>query len=185
MRPSVRMDTEHSDRGGPAPEEGRSAEPNIDESAGLDRIREILFGTTQRELERRVLRVDTQSNTRLIELEQETRRRLEMLEAHVKRETETVVGHLERELSATSETLRKLAREHREALGEVEDKLARVEEAASSEQRELRHQLLEQAKTYLDELQRVRKDLMSSIQEQIGLDEEDRGAAYEPEGQRH
>jgi hypothetical protein len=160
----------------PTPSEDRAGE----DTAGLDRIRDILFGTAQRELERRVVRSDTQSTARLLELEQESRRRLEILEAHVKRETESLLARLQAEIGTVTEAMRKQAREQRDALSDLETKLGRFEEASARGQRDMRHELLDQAKGFLDELQRVRKDVLASLQDQLGLDEGEGGA----EGQR-
>ncbi len=138
---------------------------------GLDRIREILFGATYRELDRRLLRADAHLAARVHELEQETRRRTEVLEEHLEKETAALLVRIEREFAETGETLRKASREHREAVAAVEQKLAKIEESGAAGQRELRHQLLAQTKTFLDELQTLRKDLLSTLQQELGLAE--------------
>jgi len=148
----------------------------------LEQIREILFGADYRELERRVVRVDNLFGARQRELEQEARRRIDMLEAHIRRESEAMMTRLEAELNSSSDALRRLAHDQREALSALEEKLGRVEEASSRGQRELRHEQLEQAKTFLDELQRLRKDLMATIREELGIAEGELAEApYEPE----
>jgi hypothetical protein len=182
MRALYVMETEQTSSGEALTGPGERAG---EETAGLERIREILFGSAQRDLERRVVRSDSQASARLLELEQETRRRVELLEVHVKRETEALLARMQSEVSAIGDTMRKQAREQREALNELEGKLSRIEEVNVRGQRDLRQELLEQAKSFLDELQRMRKDVLASLQEELGLDEEDQpGAPHGTEGQR-
>jgi hypothetical protein len=155
------------------PKPGPRGEGKAEEAtqAGLEQIREILFGAVHRELDRRLVRADAHLAARAQDLEQETRRRTEVLETHLKRETEALAARLEREFAETGDTLRKLAREQREAISSVEQKLAKIEESSVQGRRELRNQLLEQAKSFLDELQRLRKELFTTLQRELSLAE--------------
>jgi hypothetical protein len=137
--------------------------------SGLDQVREILFGPMHRELERGLLRLDAHLLTRARDLEEESRRRTEVLELHLKNETAAISARLDRELSEIGDTLRKIGREHREAIAGVEQKLAKLEESGARNDRELRHQLLEQAKSFLDEVQRLRKEFFATLQQELGL----------------
>jgi len=157
----------------PAGETPRSPETRAEETvyAGLEQIREILYGSSHRELERRLARADAHLVARTRELEQENRRRMDVLEAHVKRETEALLGRLERESAETAEALRKMARDHSEAVAGVEQKLAKIEESSAQGGREMRQQLLDQAKSFLDELRRLRRELLAAMQRELGLTE--------------
>jgi len=140
-------------------------------AAGLEQVREILFGAAQRDLERRLARADGALSARARELEQQVRRRTEVLEAHIKKETEALDVRLERDVEETSEAIRKIMHEHRDAVASLEQRLAKMEESSARAQRELRHQLLEQATTFLDELQSLRKELLATLQQELGLAE--------------
>jgi hypothetical protein len=155
------------------PPEQRISEAHADEAAyaALGQIREILFGSIQRELERRLGRADAQLVARAHSLEQETRRRLDVLETHLRRETEALATRLDREVSTTTDALRQLAREHRDALTAIEQKVAKIEDAGAQGQRELRHQLLDQAKSFIDETQRLRAELFGTLQRELELEE--------------
>ncbi|MCX4242855.1 hypothetical protein [Paraliomyxa miuraensis] len=137
--------------------------------AGLDQIREILFGPMYRELERGLLRLDAHLAARARDLEEESRRRTEVLELHLKNETAAISSRLDRELGELGDAVRRIGREHREAIADVEHKLARLEESGARNDRELRHQLLEHAKSFLDETQRLRKELFAMLQQELGL----------------
>lgn len=142
-----------------------------DTGGGLDQIREILFGTIQHELERRLARTDGQLAARSHDLEQEARRRSEVLELHFKKEIEAIATQLERGLSDAKDALRKAGAEQHDAVSAVERRLAKLEEAAAHGERELRRQMLEQAKSFLDELQQLRRELIAMLQEELGLAE--------------
>jgi hypothetical protein len=74
-------------------------------------------------------------------------------------------------LSEIGDSLRKIGREQRDAIAGVEQKLAKLEESGARNDRELRHQLLEQAKSFLDEVQRLRKELFATLQQELRLAE--------------
>ena len=157
----------------PTGEVPRSPETRAEEIvyAGLEQIREILYGAAHRELERRLARADAHLVARTRELEQENRRRMDVLEAHVKKETEALLGRIERESAETADALRKMARDHSEAVAGVEHKLAKIEESSAQGGREMRQQLLDQAKSFLDELRRLRRELLAAMQRELGLTE--------------
>lgn len=160
-------------RPGDGKTEAQSANARTEEAGytGLDQIREILFGPMYRELERGLLRLDAHLVTRARDLEEESRRRTEVLESYLKNETAAISARLDRELSEIGDTLRKIGQEHREAIAGVEQKLAKLQESAARNDRELRHQLLERAKSFLDEVQRLRKELFATLQQELGLAE--------------
>jgi hypothetical protein len=150
---------------------------------GLDQIREILFGALFRELERRMARSDLHLSARSKEIEQEARRRTEVLETHLRTAIGALAARVENSLVEAADALRNVTRENREAVSALEKRIAKAEEAGTVAQRELRNQLLEQAKTFLDELQRLRQEMLATLQEELGLSEgeiaEERGEAEE------
>jgi hypothetical protein len=150
---------------------------------GLEQIREILFGALFRELERRLARADVHMSTRTKELEQEARRRTEVLEGHLRVEVGALATRVEHAFVEAAEALRNVARENRDAIAALEKRVAKAEEAGVVAQRELRTQLLDQAKSFLDELQHLRTELLTTLQEELAVPEselvEERGGAEE------
>jgi hypothetical protein len=150
---------------------------------GLEQIREILFGALFRELERRLARSDVHTSTRSKEIEQEARKRTEVLEGHLRTELAALAARVEHAVVEAGDAIRNLARENREAIGALEKRIAKVEEAGAFGQRELRGQQHEQAKTFLDELQHLRTELLATLQAELGVSEsellEERGGTEE------
>jgi hypothetical protein len=147
----------------------------------LGQLREILFGAIHRDLERRLARADAHLVARAHELEQEGRRRTEVLEEHLQHETEALTGRLERELSDRAENTRSVAREHRESITALEQRVAKAEEAIVRAQRELRQQLLAQSKTFLDEVQHLRHEFQETLERELGLAESEEAEYGEEE----
>ena len=135
---------------------------------GLAKLREILFGGSQRELERRMGRAELHLTARASELEQEIRRRLEVLESHMAKETEAITARLERDAVERGDQLRAITREHRESATALEQRVAKVEEAILHTQRELRQELLAQAKSFLDELHDIRREFAEMLEPELG-----------------
>jgi hypothetical protein len=156
----------------------------LEEPGGsLVQLREILFGAAQRELERRLARIDAHLAARSQDLDQESRRRVEVLEAHVRKDTEMLTARLERELSERGDAVRAMGREHRESMSALEQRVARLEETLVHAQRDLRNQMLEQAKSFLDEIRRLRLELNETLEQELGLAEgaEEGGVGREEE----
>lgn len=120
---------------------------------GLGQIREIVVGPLEREVDRRLGRLEALFTARGIELPQEARRRMEVIEAHMRKETDA--------LSATATTL-----EHR---------VTKLEELVVKQLHDVRQELLDQAKLFLDELQGLRTELTHAMERELGSLEPDGG----------
>jgi hypothetical protein len=142
---------------------GTAAESN----QALDQVREILFGAIQHELERRLARTEAHFATRLSEVQQEARRRTEVIEAHLRRETEALSTRIEREIVEIRDQLRGLARDQREKVVAMEERLAKGEEALARSQQEHRQQILDQTKEFLDEMQKLRTELAEMLEREL------------------
>src|SRR5262245_21918141 len=79
---------------GDAPHRGTMGTPS-EAKDGIEQIREILVGAVQREVERKLARLESHLVTRLSELQQETRRRTDVIEAHLRKELEALSVRLE------------------------------------------------------------------------------------------
>jgi hypothetical protein len=139
------------------------------EPDGLIQLREILFGATVRELERRLQRADAHLVARAQELELEHRRRVDVVENHLRKEAQMLGTRFERESTEKSEAIRAVAREQREAATALEQRMSKLEDSMLRVQRELRDQLLEQAKQFLDELHQLRRELAETFEREFGL----------------
>jgi hypothetical protein len=148
--------------------------------ASLEQVREILYGAHARELERKLLRVDAHLAAEAEELRKEMRRRLGVLEAHVQRESDALVARFESERAAHVDALANMGRESREAITTLEQRVTKMEEALARAQRELRQQVLDQAKAFVDETQRTRDEVVAMIEREVSLSYGDEPSSDEP-----
>ena len=122
---------------------GEARELDIEPKEGLEQVREILVGASQRDLERRLARVESHFAARGNDLQQETRRRMEVIETHLKKETDALALRVETEIVDTRDALRAFSREHREATSALEQRVVKLEEVVAKQQQALRQQVLE------------------------------------------
>lgn len=143
---------------------------------GLDRIRDILFGEILNDLDKRLARIDHSLASRSSELAQDARRRTDVLETHVRKELEAQSTKTSHDVGEVSSALRSSRQEHREALTQIEQRLARLDErieaAISRVERDVRQQLLDQAKSFQDELARMRNELRWELVRELGIEPE-------------
>ncbi|WP_437596574.1 hypothetical protein [Sorangium sp. So ce590] len=169
-----------------------SGRTELDASAGhaesaitnsLEQVRDILCGAQLRELARRLSHTDAQVAAQAEELRIEARRRLDVLEAHVRREIEALSASTEAHRAASAGALGNVARDSREALELLDQRVQRLEDLVERTQRELRQQLLEQSKSFLDETRRTRSELSNLLERELAAmwaDSIDAGAPDTP-----
>jgi hypothetical protein len=141
---------------------------------GIDEVREILVGAIQRDLERKISKLEGNLGARVGELQQELRRRVDVVEAHLRKELDALSARLERDIVELKDSVRGLTRDLRETNSASEQRVGRLEEANAHGQHELRSQILEQAKSFLDELHETREEFAETLERELG--------AFEPEG---
>ncbi|WP_437964851.1 hypothetical protein WMF04_35005 [Sorangium sp. So ce260] len=133
----------------------------------LEQVRDILCGAQLRELARRLSHTDAQVAAQAEELRIEARRRLDVLEAHVCREIEALSASIEAQRTSSAGALGNVARESREALGLLDQRVQRLEDLVARTLRELRQQLLDQSKSFLDETRRTRSELAAMLEREL------------------
>jgi len=134
----------------------------------IDDVREILFGEARRELERRVSRLQSRLTAHCEDLAKIEQQRTTTLEAHVAGELAVLRGRIDTDAAEAREAVRALVRDQREAMQRVEERVAKIEEAVLGSQRELRQQMLEQSRSFFDELARVRRELSFALEDELG-----------------
>jgi DUF438 domain-containing protein len=142
----------------------RSALSGLDtnEVNSLDKVRDILFGNQMREVEKRFARLEERLISESVNLREETKKRLDVIENYLKQEVESLSSRLKSEQGLRNESLAALTEDSRKITTALEKKLTQFDEQVSTNQRELREQILQQSK----ELQ---GDIHHKYQEMLGL----------------
>lgn len=117
----------------------------------LDKIRDILFGTQMRDMDKHFARLEERLQKDIAELKEETRGRYESLEVFLKKEMESVSEQLKAEQNTRHAALQALVQDLKETAKTFEQRTQQVEEHIVKTQRELRQHILDQSRTLRDE----------------------------------
>src|SRR6185437_7230978 len=101
------------------------------------------------------------------ELRSEVRRRLDVLEAHTRKELEALTASMAAQEASGREALSHATRASRESMGTLDQRVSKLEDLVERVQRELREQLLSQAKSFIDEVQRTRVELAGLLEREL------------------
>jgi hypothetical protein len=72
-----------------------------------------------------------------------------------------------------------LTRDHRETSSAIQQRVAKIEETLVRAQHDLRNQILDQAKSFLDELHHTREELAATLDRELGEIEPETATAEE------
>lgn len=135
--------------------------------SSLEQVRELLFGQSQREFERKLARIDAHLASQGDDVRKEMRRRLEDLQGHLFQEMEALAGRLGSERNEHSDAMNHLARETRDSISALEQRMTRFEESLGRMQRDVRQQILDQSKHFMEEMQVVKAELLRILEHEL------------------
>lgn len=148
--------------------EGAVAQP-APSAGNLDQVREILFGAHYREIDRKLLRLEGHIASQGSELRGEARRLVQALETHVNKEIEAVGEQREADRAAQVDALSHLAREARDTALALEQRIRKLEDGLARSQRELRQQMLDEAKSFVEQTRSLRDELGAMLQRELAM----------------
>ena len=119
----------------------------------LEKIRDILFGTQMRGYEARFAAIEEALAKETAEIRETSRRRFEQLESYIKKELELLQTRWKAERDERSDAAVQHSRELRELGESLSRRLRDLDERGTAVERDLRGQLLQQAKDLSDDIQ--------------------------------
>ncbi|HSC26694.1 MAG TPA: hypothetical protein VLD67_05440 [Vicinamibacterales bacterium] len=131
--------------------------------ASLDKVRDILFGSQMRDVERRFARLEERLVRETNELKEDVRKRLEALEAYARQETETLAGRIRTEHDDRVEGDSGLSSELKETARSFERRAASIDEQLAKAQREVRQQMLEQHQRLSDDTRQKMEEVLAAL----------------------
>jgi hypothetical protein len=131
--------------------------------ASLEKVRDILFGSQMRDVDRRFARLEERLAKETRDLKDEIRKRLDALEAYANRENEALADRIRHEQGERTEAEARLARELADTARTFERRTAALEEQLSKSQREIRQQLLEQHQRLSDDTRQKIEEVLSAL----------------------
>ncbi|MBU7586697.1 MAG: hypothetical protein KAF91_28195 [Nostoc sp. TH1S01] len=135
----------------------------IGETNSLDKVRDILFGSQIREIDKRFARLEERLISELVNVRDETRKRLDALESYIKQEVDSLTEQLKKEQLERDAVMRSHSEEQKNINLSLENKIAQIDEQATSRQRELRDQILNQSKNLQDDLQKKYEEILAVL----------------------
>ena len=155
-------DKDAGERRPAAPQEGGGTAEVLG-SGNLDQVREILFGAQSRGVEKRIARIEEELPKRVAEMREELKRGIATLEAYARHEIDSLNERLRAEGKERSDGDEELGGRLDESVKALRKELTQVDQRATAAQRDLRQQLLDQAKRLDDEIQRRTDDLAAAL----------------------
>jgi hypothetical protein len=131
--------------------------------ASLDKVRDILFGSQMRDVERRFARLEERLLKETTDLKDDVRRRLDTLEAYIRRENESLEGQIKSERGDRVDAHSGLSNELKETARGFERRATTIDEQHSKGQRELRQQMLEQHQRLSDDLRQKVEEILGTL----------------------
>jgi hypothetical protein len=138
-------------------------------SNNLDQVREILFGAHYRDFERKLGRLEALVGSQSDELRTDTKSLVQVLEAHFKREIDAMNAQRESDRQAQMEAINGVARETREALAQIDQRIKKLEDGLARAQREFRQQILDEGKAYVEQTRRVREEVFTMLHRELAM----------------
>ncbi|BBD60290.1 hypothetical protein NIES2109_30870 [Nostoc sp. HK-01] len=135
----------------------------IGETNSLDKVRDILFGSQIRDVDKRFARLEDRLVSELVNMRDETRKRLDALESYVRQEVDSLTQQLKKEQLERDAMMRSHSEEQKNINLSLENKIAQVDEQTSNRQRELREQILTQSKNLQDDLQQKYEEIITVL----------------------
>jgi hypothetical protein len=137
--------------------------PAPGEAASIDKVRDLLFGSQLRELDRRFARLEERLVKETNQLREDMQVRLEALEIYARRETDSLADQVRAEHQDRVDAHGNLARELQETSKSLERRTTALDEQSSKGQREIRQQLLEQHQRLTDDVRRRTDELLATL----------------------
>jgi len=154
MSPAVQP-SEHPAAQPDAPTQSETRPVQILREGGgnLEKIRDILFGTQMRGYEARFAALEEALAKETADIHESSRRRFEQLESYIKKELELLQTRWKAERDERSDAAVQHSRELRELGESLGRRLRDLDERGTAVERDLRSQLLQQAKDLSDDIQ--------------------------------
>jgi hypothetical protein len=137
------------------------------ESENIDKIRDILFGSQSRQIDKKLVALDDKIEKAIASVRIETKSNLDTLERFVRNELQSISDQLSSEKNERIESAQTLSEKVNDAKRMFENKLSLLGDKVVSNQREVQEQILQQAKTVMTEIREKNDALQKHLNQSI------------------
>ncbi len=141
-----------------------SGNSEIHENNSLSKIRDILFGSQIRELDKKFARLEERLVKECANLRDETRKRLDTLENYIKEEADSLSSQAKNEQIKRDEAVKAIIDEQRKLAESLEKKMIEVDEETNKAQRELRQQIFSQSQNLHDDIRQKYEEIVGLLE---------------------
>jgi chromosome segregation ATPase len=134
------------------------------EVAGVDKIRDLLFGNQMQDYDRRFSLLEERFLQRFREIEAETARNLSSLELSAKKQMESLAAQLREEKDLRTDADKEIERTEREHNDTVEKRLRSTSEQLSRLERDQAERLTQEVQSLREEIKRKNEDIQHTIE---------------------
>jgi chromosome segregation ATPase len=134
------------------------------EVAGVDKIRDLLFGNQMQDYDRRFSLLEERFLQRFREIESETARNLSSLESSAKKQMELFAAELREEKDRRTDGDKEIERIEREHNDTVEKRLRSTSDQLSRLEREQADRLTQEVQSLREEIKRKNEDIQHTIE---------------------
>ena len=140
-----------------------SAEPE-----NIDKIRDILFGSKERQYEQKFSTIEAVIQREIGELRNETKKGMAALETYIKKELASLTEQLRSEQSERLEATEAVVAKIDDTRQMLDRKLTQLSDKTVAGQRDLQEQLLQQSKNLLEEIHDKHEALGNDLERALG-----------------
>ncbi|MES1257654.1 MAG: hypothetical protein ABUS51_04455 [Acidobacteriota bacterium] len=147
------------------------ASPDADRSqvlrggaGNVDKIRDILFGSQMRDYESRFARLEETLVKENAEIRETSRRRFEQLEGFVRKEFESIQSRFKSERDERLDGVAQHSRELKDLSDSLSRRIRDLDDRSSGVERELRGQLMTQARDLTDEIRATQEQIVGLLE---------------------
>lgn len=148
------------------PLEGRTL-PSTGQPAGVEKIRELLFGDQMQEYDRRFAKLERRFQDRLSEIGAEAARSIGVFETNAKRQVDSIAAQFREESEARVEADRELERAMREVSQTQERRLRLLTDQLAQMGRDMADSLTREIQSVREEMKRRHDDLRHMLEDAL------------------
>src|SRR5215471_3335191 len=142
---------------------GNSALPDS-EVVGVDKIRDLLFGSQMQDYDRRFSMLEERFLQRFREIESESARNLSSFESSAKKQMDSLAAELREETDLRTDADKEIDRTQREHNEMVEKRLRLISEQLSRLERDQADRLAQEVQSLREEIKRKSEDIQRTIE---------------------
>jgi phage host-nuclease inhibitor protein Gam len=133
-------------------------------AGNVDKIRDILFGSQMRDYESRFARLEETLVKENAEMRETSRRRFEQLESYVRKEFESIQARFKAERDERLDNVAQQSRELKDMGDSLSRRIRDLDDRSSGVERELRSDLMTQARDLTDEIRMTQENIVSLLE---------------------